>query len=313
MFCTRSRGMMPVGLILLALILLRGPAFPSDKDLELVVDLGEVYALAGDENVLLPVYLSNFQDTVAAFELWFHLDRPNVAYLELDVDTGRTMISGWDYLDVRRVVSDSLEVKVTAIADIKPPMLNRGIPPQAAQKPLFNLLVSVLEEPDPYSGGEVLAEVQPVIENFGFSTPDARSLGIIVDTIVDISYFVCMEWSPSGGTCLEWEEVAGPPYDSIYVDSFCVGSIDYEAVNFLPGSLTIVPGICGDIDGSFDGLVDMSDLTRIIDHLFISLEPLPVMSMGNVDGSADGMVDMSDLDLMIRHLFIDFRELECIY
>ena len=71
--------------------------------------------------------------------------------------------------------------------------------------------------------------------------------------------------------------------------------------------------ICGDINN--DGLVNGIDLSIMIDHLFITLEPLEGMDCwaANVDGHC-GVYDITggDLDLLIQHLFIDYtRPLNC--
>jgi hypothetical protein len=53
----------------------------------------------------------------------------------------------------------------------------------------------------------------------------------------------------------------------------------------------------------------MDDLTVLIDHLYISLTPLPCPSEGNVDQSVDGLVTMGDLTVMIDHLYISLTPL----
>jgi hypothetical protein len=60
----------------------------------------------------------------------------------------------------------------------------------------------------------------------------------------------------------------------------------------------------GNVDSSPDCLVGMSDLTVLIDHLFITLSPLSCAQDGNVDLSADNLVTMADLTVLIDNLFI---------
>ncbi len=62
------------------------------------------------------------------------------------------------------------------------------------------------------------------------------------------------------------------------------------------------------------GIVDMGDLTILIDHLFISLNPLCCIEEGDVDLSGQPTpipsdVDMSDLTILIDHLFISLNPL----
>jgi hypothetical protein len=49
----------------------------------------------------------------------------------------------------------------------------------------------------------------------------------------------------------------------------------------------------------------------LIDQLFISLTPVRWPALGNVDGSPDGLITMSDLTSMIDHLFISLEPLDC--
>jgi hypothetical protein len=51
----------------------------------------------------------------------------------------------------------------------------------------------------------------------------------------------------------------------------------------------------------------MGDLTIMIDHLFISFEPLCCLGEGDLD--ATGSAEMGDLTRLIDHLFISFEPL----
>ncbi len=60
----------------------------------------------------------------------------------------------------------------------------------------------------------------------------------------------------------------------------------------------------GDVD--FSGMIDIGDLTVLIDHLFINQGELrPEYEAGNFDCS--GIVDIGDLTLLINHLFIEIN------
>jgi hypothetical protein len=76
----------------------------------------------------------------------------------------------------------------------------------------------------------------------------------------------------------------------------------------MSSSCCVGPSV-GNLDGSADNLVTMGDLTVLIDHLFISFNPLACVDEGNVDLSADGLVTMGDLTVLIDHLFISFNPL----
>jgi hypothetical protein len=70
----------------------------------------------------------------------------------------------------------------------------------------------------------------------------------------------------------------------------------------------------GNVDSSPDNLVTMSDLTALIDNLFISFAPISCVTEADVDLSgqpnpqADD-INMSDLTILIDHLFISFTPL----
>jgi PKD repeat protein len=80
------------------------------------------------------------------------------------------------------------------------------------------------------------------------------------------------------------------------------------------GSVTYKTTCCtgpsrGNVDMSTDNLITMSDLTVMIDHLFITLAALPCDDAANVDLSPDKLITMSDMTVLIDHLFITLAPL----
>jgi hypothetical protein len=67
------------------------------------------------------------------------------------------------------------------------------------------------------------------------------------------------------------------------------------------------PGMSGNIDCDPSGKVDIADLTRLLDYLYISQQPLCCPSAANVDGH--GWIDISDLTRLIDYLYLSFRPL----
>ncbi|MBD3257585.1 hypothetical protein GF377_04065 [candidate division GN15 bacterium] len=68
----------------------------------------------------------------------------------------------------------------------------------------------------------------------------------------------------------------------------------------------------GNLDGDPGDAVTLGDLTVMIDHLFISLEPLECWDEGNLDGSTpegEGSVSLGDLTVLIDHLFVSLDPL----
>jgi len=70
--------------------------------------------------------------------------------------------------------------------------------------------------------------------------------------------------------------------------------------------VTCCKNLAGNVDNDFLDLVDLADLTVLIDYLFISFEPPECMAEANIDGDPDGLVDLSDLTRLIDYLFISF-------
>jgi hypothetical protein len=63
-------------------------------------------------------------------------------------------------------------------------------------------------------------------------------------------------------------------------------------------------GLAGNTDCDPDDIVDIGDLTRLIDYLYISNDPLCCYEEGNADGDPGGVVDIGDLTDMIDYLYI---------
>jgi hypothetical protein len=66
-------------------------------------------------------------------------------------------------------------------------------------------------------------------------------------------------------------------------------------------------GTTGNVDCDLADQVDISDVSRLIDNLFVSFNPLCCIPEANID-QAEG-VDISDLTMLIDHLFISFSPL----
>ncbi len=76
--------------------------------------------------------------------------------------------------------------------------------------------------------------------------------------------------------------------------------------------IVVAPGGCcqgttGNIDGDPEDLVDLSDLTKLIDYLFISFAEPSCLAEANTDGDPEGLVDLGDLTKLIDSLFISFE------
>ena len=62
----------------------------------------------------------------------------------------------------------------------------------------------------------------------------------------------------------------------------------------------------GNVNCDAGDVVDIADLTALIDYLFINFTPLCCPEEANINGDAQGTVDIADLTALIDHLFINF-------
>ncbi len=63
-------------------------------------------------------------------------------------------------------------------------------------------------------------------------------------------------------------------------------------------------GFTGNVNSSTDGKITLSDITVLIDHVYISKDPLDCTEDGNVNGSVDGKITLSDITVLIDHVYI---------
>ncbi|UCC43381.1 MAG: hypothetical protein JSU65_09560 [Candidatus Zixiibacteriota bacterium] len=96
-----------------------------------------------------------------------------------------------------------------------------------------------------------------------------------------------------------WEDITLLPVDK--AGNILCGRTDSLSPFFI-GVCCI--GTTGNVDGDPDDIVDIGDLTLLIDFLFISKEKLLCMEEANIDGT-DPM-DIGDLTALIDYLFISF-------
>jgi len=93
---------------------------------------------------------------------------------------------------------------------------------------------------------------------------------------------------------------------------------NFAATGFAPRFrstvITVIPVkyVCGNVDGSIDGGIDISDLTALIDYLYISFTPPAGLGMANLDNSPGNGIDISDLSALISYLYLGGRLPACL-
>ena len=83
-----------------------------------------------------------------------------------------------------------------------------------------------------------------------------------------------------------------------------------------PQCFTIIGGCCGRLTNGYTGNTDcddlgkrnLADITRHIDHVYVSKEPLCCKSAANTDGDELGTVNLGDITRLIDHVYVSKEE-----
>ena len=376
----------------LALMLLIGPTANGQLP-DLIVQVGDTSAVSGAQNTVISVYLSNYHDTVAGFNIWLQLDRPDIAIfrtnvdstidttrwlcLEYDpvetdscvdsihvtgdsiywrcdvwqgedctdstmvpidsthdwshpadwdwfnidtnevligsIDAAGTLVEDWEWVDARSLSGYGTDLNIAGIADLPAPPSTEGILPQQGGL-LIKLIADVLDIPDTLQDRTANILIQSnLLSRFNFSRPDGSSIGILHEEVPDTNYWRCVLWG--GSTCLTWQRVSTPPYDSIEVGVDTISYIDTVNVWLDDGALTIDPPPMGKCCfGTPEPLTCMVNIHWACDTLINGKwteaadcsgpDPCPLGICGDIDGSGSEMVDISDLVYLVDYMFV---------
>jgi hypothetical protein len=262
----------------------------------------DTVAESGEENVSVPIYVSNYLDTVAGFSLLLELDRPDLLSFDLNVDTAGTLVSGCELIATNHLGGDIHNLRIVGMANLPAPPFVSGIPPQLGSVPLVKMSVDVSEISDTMTNrvGNIIINHSTGFE-FGFSDPNGETIGAIRDSVLDTAYYNCLEWA--GDSCVQWEEVEGPPepYDSMEIYYRPISYLDTTRVFIHDGSVAVLGGyVCGDMND--DGYpCDISDLVYLVDYMFLD-GPAPA-ALASADCNGDGELDISDLVCFVEFMF----------
>jgi hypothetical protein len=116
-----------------------------------------------------------------------------------------------------------------------------------------------------------------------------------------------MDWV--GQTCFDWQQVSLPPYDSVEVVTDTAVLLDTVMVVAENGSVTVTGGVCGNVNNDVLGQVNLTDLTVLVNHLFVTFQPLAEPSVADVN--CDTNINLTDLTRLVNFLFVTFVPLAC--
>lgn len=331
------------------------PAHAQFYDLE--INVGDTTGYPGQQNSVISIYMKNWSDTVAGFELWLMLDNPEIMEFQIDSvilydtaywrcttwsgsicldsmdvtdsvltetlgiveydwivvtdyeavvgnhDTSGTLTSGWEFVSSRSLTGLGHDLKIVAQANYFPPPYTPGVGyPQTGEIPLIKILADIYPIPDSAQEREVTIFVQADnLDNFSFSDQDGNGIGVITDTVLDTSWFVCDSWEDS--ICLFYHEVPNGPIDSVdsfyCCDTILTGHLDTDKVRILNGTLTVLSGVCGDVDGNQS--INLLDITYLISYLYKGGPPPPSPNLADVNST--GSINLLDITYLINYLY----------
>ena len=158
--------------------------------------------------------------------------------------------------------------------------------------------------------------------DFGLPSPGQTTLtelpsgDFAVESFFDVTYQVQFEGCP--GSILEgfmgtttatvrWQQ--GEPdldvWHELYEPPVFTQPLDLSFV-ITGGTGSCCVGLTGNVDNDPAELIDLGDLTALIDYLFISFTVPACIEEANIDGDVGGLVDLGDLTALIDYLFISF-------
>lgn len=271
----------------------------QNSQLEIVLLVPDTLVSTGEESGLLNIYLDNYNYEIFGFQFVLRSNRPDLVTFDfsgLGYEAAGTLVDGFEYIEVIDKASDQSEYWFRCIADLSFIPGNRdGILPQqggiAIQIPYLTT-----DAPDTTQS---LSSALTIELPTDFSDPNAFSIGVIPDTVVDTTYYNCSLWVSD--SCISWVEVTDTTlgYEMVYYDSNVVGLLDPEIVQVIEGAITLEILNC-DLDGNGD--IDITDLVCLVGYMFQPGEPYSC-SLLYCDTDLNDNLDISDLVYLVAYMF----------
>ena len=85
------------------------------------------------------------------------------------------------------------------------------------------------------------------------------------------------------------------------VDNFSVGNYD---CGFVPCCGGFTGGFTGNTDCDAQGAMNLTDVTALIDRIYLSKRPLCCEANGNVNGDSENLLNLSDVTALIDHIYL---------
>lgn len=265
---------------------------------ELILRADDVTVKITDTAGVLTIYLKNSVDSVAGYQFWIQLDRPDIIQFTETFDTTGTLSSGWDLVHVHSASGAGFDVQVAGLAD---DILVVGVPPpigpQTTEQPLIRLPFKVLSLPTYITDRTALVNISRMPAQLSFSRPNGTTIGASYRVVEDTACWHCDSWL--GTACLNWSRVVGPPCDSTSISLDTIPYIDSLKLATVPGSVTNLNCLrtTEDTDINGDGMpMAISDLVDLIRYIVGDTDSIGDPRSADVNG--DCVIDWGDAILL---------------
>lgn len=235
----------------------------------LTVQIEHAYVPSTDTSGTLTIYLENRVDSVAGFQFWLKLNRPDIALFTETFDTVGTLASGFELVHVKSSSGTGTELQVIGLADdYLTPGYVPPITPHTGLVPLIRIPFRLLPISDTTTDRTAAVMLDPNPSWLSFSRPNGTMIGLSWQLVADTACWRCDSWI--GDVCLGWHRVSLPPCDST---SIALDSIQYlDSVKFtvVPGSITNVPcpRTVQDLDINGDGIpMSVADYVALLRYI----------------------------------------------
>lgn len=277
----------------------------APNSLEIICQIESVTSTLSNNNLMIPVNVTNFVDSIAGFQLWVNISEPSLIRFKKDsihivpgsppdtqyfakFDTSGTRISGWEYLQAR-ILDDT----VGALLNIIGTADNGSNPIRPPLNPGGGRFIKLFCETKGTLGDSLgdSAVIKLIINQSTtrFSDQHGDLIAYSCSSWVDTVYSNCAQWV--GPNCVSWFDTTIVPRSSCVFDTLTGLYID--------GKIGFLGCKCGDADGN--GLWTISDAVYLITYIFAG-GPAPNPSCrGDADGN--GLITISDAVYLISYIF----------
>lgn len=101
------------------------------------------------------------------------------------------------------------------------------------------------------------------------------------------------------------EFLRGNLYLNVHSTPFPAGEIRGQLAE--AAAVGCCTGSTGNVNADAGNVVNLSDLTVLINNLFVTFDPLPCVAEANVNGDAGCSINLSDVTKLVNHLFVTFE------